>query len=221
MFRQAERLKDDMERLRPLVEQACAALTQHTEIEEQYFYPVMQETGTETDMIAEAYVEHASAKELIAQLQQGRAEDEQYAAMFTVLGEYVNHHIKEEEGDIFPKAKRARADFQPLLDALTMREEGATAQASTGGRSSRSSEAQDTERGSARGRQGRGRSSREGAGSEGTASSGRQGSEGDVEQPRRGRRGGSQEESADQETSGRGRGEESQEQEGRSREANR
>ena len=221
MFRQAERLKDDMERLRPLVEQACAALTQHTEIEEQYFYPVMQETGKETDMIAEAYVEHASAKELIAQLQQGRAEDEQYAAMFTVLGEYVNHHIKEEEGDIFPKAKRARADFQPLLDALTMREEGATAQASTGGRSSRSSEAQDTERGSARGRQGRGRSSREGAGSEGTVSSGRPGSEGDVEQPRRGRRGGSQEESADQETSGRGRGEESQEQEGRSREANR
>ena len=128
MFRQGERARNDPERLRALVEAACAALTLHAEIEEQHLYPVMRALGKDTDMIAEAYVEHASAKQLIAELQGGDPGDEEYAAKFKVLGEYVKHHVKEEETQIFPKARRARGDFRPLLEALVARDEAVLAE---------------------------------------------------------------------------------------------
>jgi hemerythrin-like domain-containing protein len=206
LFRQGERAKEDKEKLHAIVEEACEALTMHADIEEQHFYPVMRKAGKETDLIAEAEVEHASARQLIAELESGDPEDEQYAATFKVLGEYVKHHIKEEEREIFPKARRARGDFAPLLAALQARDEAEQAEG-TSGRSSRAAargaaEAEQEsgssrERGS-RGREGRGRrSSRERAGAQ-TETSGAQagaesGSEGDVEQPLRGRRGESEE----------------------------
>jgi hypothetical protein len=213
MFRQAERVKEDMARLRPIVEEACAALTQHAEIEERYFYPVMQQAGKGTDLIAEAYIEHASAKALIAKLQGGRAEDEQYAAMFTVLGEYVKHHVKEEEDEIFPKARRAGADFQALLDALMAREE-AGMRRSPGGRSTRGQDAQDTGERSTRGRQGRSRASREQP--DGGVSQDMEAMTTDVEQARRGRRGGAREDAGETEGMARGREQEALEQEDRS-----
>lgn len=142
MFRQAERAKDDPQQLREIVEACCAALTLHTEIEEQHFYPVMRESGKDTDMIAEAYVEHASAKQLIAELEGGDAEDEEYAARFKVLGEYVKHHIKEEENEIFPQARRTRADFEPLLEALVARDEAVLAEGEQEGDSASMSSAQ-------------------------------------------------------------------------------
>jgi hypothetical protein len=213
MFRQAERVKEDMARLRPIVEEACAAITQHAEIEERHFYPVMQQTGKETDLIAEAYVEHASAKALIAKLQGGRADDEQYAATFTVLGEYVKHHVKEEEDEIFPKARRARADFQPLLDALMAREEGGMRR-STAGRSARRQDAQETGERSTRGRQGRSRTSREPA--DGGVSQDSEALATDVEQARRGRRGAVREDTGETEGTARGREQEAPEQEDRS-----
>jgi len=178
MFRQAERAKENPEQLREIVEAACAALTLHAEIEEQHFYPVMRETGKETDMIAEAYVEHASAKQLIAELESGDPEDEEYAAKFKVLGEYVKHHIKEEENEIFPQARRARADFEPLLEALVARdeavmaegsEEGESAGLNGSGRGSRSTSAsgsQSSRGGSQSGRSGS-QSGRSGSGSSG------------------------------------------------------
>lgn len=222
LFRQAERVKDDAERLRPIVEEACAALKQHTRIEERHFYPVMHDAGKDADVIAEAYVEHGSAKQLIAQLERGDADDEQYAATFTVLGEYVKHHIKEEEGEIFPKARRARADFKPLLDALMARERGGT-EPSTGARGARPEEAEAPGRRTARGRQARGRATRENAAAEADAGAGAANEPvgSDVEQPRRGRRGATAEETGETETAGRGRERESVEQEDRSREGNR
>jgi hemerythrin superfamily protein len=178
MFRQAERAKEKPDQLREIVEAACAALTLHAEIEEQHFYPAMRETGKDTDMIAEAYVEHASAKQLIAELEGGDPEDEEYAAKFKVLGEYVKHHIKEEENEIFPKARRARADFGPLLEALVARdeavmaeggEEGETAGLNGSGRASRSA-------GASGSRSGRGGSQSGRSGSQGASQSGRSGS---------------------------------------------
>ena len=80
MFRQAERAKNDPEQLREIVEAACAALTLHAEIEEQHFYPMLREALKEGDLIAEALVEHASAKQLIAELESGDPEEEEYAA---------------------------------------------------------------------------------------------------------------------------------------------
>lgn len=191
LFRQAERAKGKPQQLRAIVEEACAALTQHAAIEERYLYPVLHDTIKERDLVAEAEVEHASAKQLIAQLESGDPEDEQYAATFTVLGEYVNHHIGEEEKQIFPKARRAGGgDYQPLLDALTSRGEP---RPKRGARDALdASEEAPTERGSARGRQGRGRSvAREGAGPEasGVTRSAAETIAGDVEQPRRSRRG--------------------------------
>lgn len=160
MFRQAERAKNDPEQLREIVEAACAALTLHAEIEEQHFYPVMREQGKDTDMIAEAYVEHASAKQLIAELEGGDPQDEEYAAKFKVLGEYVKHHIKEEENEIFPKARRARGDFEPLLEALVARDEAVMAEGS-----------EEEQAGQARGGRGASQSGRRGASQSGTSQS--------------------------------------------------
>lgn len=62
----------------------------------------------------EAEVEHDSAKILIRQLERMKPGDPKYAATFTVLGEYVNHHVKEEEAEMFPKARRARVNLKAL-----------------------------------------------------------------------------------------------------------
>lgn len=211
LFRQAERAKEKPEQLRAIVEEACAALTQHAEIEEEYFYPVMQQSIKETDLIAEAEVEHASARQLIAQLESGDPQDEQYAATFTVLGEYTNHHIKEEQDEIFPKAKRARGDFQPLLDALMTRGEPQPA-----GRARSGAQAQDEEASMrrARGRQGRGRASARESQGEAEGGEAQTPEGGDVEQPRRARRGEALD-AGETESTGRGREQESIEQEER------
>jgi len=117
MFKQFEKLKeqDDDQSKRDLVDLTCAELKVHTQIEEEIFYPAAREALEEGDLVAEALVEHNSAKELIAKLQGSDADAEEYDAMFTVLGEYVNHHIAEEQDEMFPKLKKADLDW----DALT------------------------------------------------------------------------------------------------------
>jgi len=120
LFQQGERAEDDAERLQGIVDEACEALTAHAEIEEEFFYPAL--TGTEArELVAEAEVEHNSAKQLIADLQGMDVDDERYRATFKVLGEYVKHHIKEEESEIFPLARASKADFEPLFEALSAR----------------------------------------------------------------------------------------------------
>ena len=117
LFREGEKLADDPSGLQSIVDQACAALTQHAEIEEEFFYPALREK--DAGLIAEAQVEHDSARQLIADLQSMDSDDERYRATFKVLGEYVKHHIKEEEGEIFPIAQKSKADFEPLFEALS------------------------------------------------------------------------------------------------------
>src|SRR5438309_6380706 len=91
-----------------LARQICMELTVHTQIEEEIFYPACREALKDTDILDEATVEHQSAKELIQQLEQAGEADDMYDAKVKVLGEYVNHHIKEEKGELFPKARSAR-----------------------------------------------------------------------------------------------------------------
>jgi hypothetical protein len=125
MFKQFEKLKqqEDEEAKRDLVEQACAELKVHTELEEELFYPAAREALDEGDLIAEAQVEHASAKELIAKLDRQNG-GEEYDATFTVLGEYVNHHIAEEQDEMFPKLKKADIDWDSLAEQMrTMKQE--------------------------------------------------------------------------------------------------
>jgi hemerythrin-like domain-containing protein len=97
-----------------LVKQVCEALRVHTRIEEEIFYPAVRKAIGDEDLMNEAEVEHDSAKALIRQLERIKPSDPMYAATFTVLGEYVNHHVKEEESEMFPKARRARLDIEAL-----------------------------------------------------------------------------------------------------------
>lgn len=89
-----------------LVQRICAELTVHATIEEEIFYPAVREALDDDDLMDEADVEHASAKDLIAQLESAAPGDDHYDAKVTVLGEMIDHHVKEEEGQMFPKARK-------------------------------------------------------------------------------------------------------------------
>jgi len=96
----------------------CQKLTAHARIEEEIFYPALRAVLKDTDMLAEAEVEHQGAKDLIAQIEGMDAPDEMYDAKVKVLGEYIDHHVKEERNEIFPKARASRK-----LDLIAMRDE--------------------------------------------------------------------------------------------------
>ncbi len=122
-FRDFEKLDpdEDPERCQELVEQTCAELELHATLEEELFYPAAREALDEADLIDEAEVEHMTVKRLIADLKAMTPEDEKYSATFKVLGEYVNHHVGEEEGEIFPKIAKAEIDWEDLQQQLTQR----------------------------------------------------------------------------------------------------
>jgi hemerythrin-like domain-containing protein len=102
----------------------CQMLKVHTQIEEEIFYPACQEEidGAE-DLVAEARVEHQSAKELIAKIEGGRPGGEEYDAQVTVLGEYIKHHVKEEHTELFPKARKSDMDLKAIGQQLAERKE--------------------------------------------------------------------------------------------------
>ena len=109
-----------------LVEQTCGELQVHTTLEEEIFYPAVRQALKEQDLLDEAEVEHGSAKQLIEQLQtmqQAGQMDGKFAATFTVLGEYVKHHIKEEEGELFEQCEKAgnKVDWAALGEQMTAR----------------------------------------------------------------------------------------------------
>lgn len=107
-----------------LAHQICNELTVHAQIEEEIFYPALRAALKDTDMLAEAEVEHASAKDLIAQIEGAGTVDEMFDAKVTVLGEYIDHHVKEERNEMFPKARSARKlDLIALRDQLQARKE--------------------------------------------------------------------------------------------------
>jgi hemerythrin superfamily protein len=98
-----------------IVQEICNELTVHAAIEERDFYPAAQEVlKDEKDLVDEARVEHASLKWLIAQLEQETPDTELYEAKVMVLKEYVQHHVKEEEKEMFPKVKKTELDLKAL-----------------------------------------------------------------------------------------------------------
>ena len=119
MFDQYEKSKDDMsaEEKSELVETICGELVVHAQIEEEIFYPALRAAGDKKlqELLDEAEVEHSGAKDLIAQLEDATPEEPLYDAKVTVLGEQIKHHVKEEEGEMFPMAKKSK-DLD--LDAL-------------------------------------------------------------------------------------------------------
>lgn len=122
MFKDFEQLEaDETEEKAQLVKQACAELKVHTQIENEIVYPAIREAIEDDDLMDEALVEHQAAEELISQLEQMQPGDEMYDAKFTVLGEYVNHHIAEEQKEMFPKAKKAKIDLAALGEQIVAR----------------------------------------------------------------------------------------------------
>jgi hemerythrin-like domain-containing protein len=105
-----------------LASEICRMLTVHAQIEEEIFYPACQsELEGAEDLLAEAKVEHQSAKELIAKIEAGRAGSKEYDAQVIVLGEYIKHHVKEEQSELFPKARKSSLDLKALGKELMER----------------------------------------------------------------------------------------------------
>ena len=106
-----------------LARQICLMLTVHATTEEEIFYPAARNAIEDEDLLDEAEVEHGSAKELIAQIEAGSSDDPLYDAKVKVLGEYVDHHVKEEENELFPKVKKAKMDLARLGEQISARKE--------------------------------------------------------------------------------------------------
>jgi hypothetical protein len=122
-FDEYEQLEDDAEKLE-LFNKIALALKVHTAIEEEIFYA--EERGeVEDDMLDEAQVEHDGAKHLIAEIEGMQPGDDLYDAKVKVLGEYIKHHVKEEEqpGGIFAQAKKGDEDLEEMGERLKARKE--------------------------------------------------------------------------------------------------
>jgi hemerythrin superfamily protein len=115
--------RQDSESCRQVIKTVCDELKVHTTLEEEVFYPAVREAIEDEDLMNEAAVEHETAKMLIDQLENMGPDDPNYFATFTVLGEYVRHHIKEEQGEMFPAAKRAKVDLAALAERIRARKE--------------------------------------------------------------------------------------------------
>ena len=97
-----------------IVQRICQELTVHTQLEEELFYPAVRDATGDKDQVDEAVVEHAGAKQLIAQLQGASPDEDLYDARVTVLNEQIDHHVDEEEGSMFPKARYSGLDTLAL-----------------------------------------------------------------------------------------------------------
>jgi hemerythrin superfamily protein len=125
MFKQFEEMSDRAKTSKKRVtDQICTALTLHSAIEEEIFYPAMRASAKDAEEIVdEAVVEHAAAKDLIAQLQEMDPGDDLYDAKVKVLSEQILHHVEEEEKQMFPKAGKGRLDLAALGQQMAMRKE--------------------------------------------------------------------------------------------------
>jgi hemerythrin superfamily protein len=112
-----------------LVAEICTALSVHAQIEEEIFYPAVKAALKDKLLVPEATVEHASVKDLIAQLEGVEPDGEMYDAKVKVLSEYVKHHVKEEQTEMFPKAKASSLDMIDLGARMAARKDELLAQA--------------------------------------------------------------------------------------------
>jgi hemerythrin-like domain-containing protein len=123
LFKEVEGLSDRAHaQLQKLGDEICQGLKVHAEIEEKVFYPAIQERTRrghkeEKDLVLESYEEHAAAKKVIADIEAVDSTDESYKPKIKALSELIEHHVKEEESELFPGA-------QQLFDEAEMLELG-------------------------------------------------------------------------------------------------
>ena len=120
-YEKAKQADDDSRR--DIAEDICMEITVHAAIEEEIFYPWLRETldDDDMDMVEEAQVEHDGAKNLIAQIQEAGAVDDVYDAKVKVLSEYIKHHVKEEEEEIFPSVSSEKEALDELGEEMAAR----------------------------------------------------------------------------------------------------
>ena len=106
-----------------LVSNICLELSVHAKVEEEIFYPAVKAALKDKELVPEAQVEHASLKDLIAQVQDKEPDGEMFDAKIKVMSEYVKHHVKEEQNEMFPKAKATRLDMKDLGARIAARKE--------------------------------------------------------------------------------------------------
>jgi hemerythrin superfamily protein len=128
LFAEYEDVKDgaDDSEKENLVGQICDALTVHAQIEEAIFYPAARRALQEEeskDLLDEAAVEHQTLKDIIGRLEAAPAGDPLYDAGVKVLSEYVKHHVREEENELFPKVRSSDMDLQAIGQQLAQRKE--------------------------------------------------------------------------------------------------
>jgi hemerythrin-like domain-containing protein len=123
-FREFEKMDhQDTATLRELVTMVCNELKVHTAIEEEIFYPAVRAEIDDEDLMNEAQVEHDAAKALIEQLEALKPDDPLFVANFAVLAEQIEHHVKEEEDEMFPQAKKHKLDLDALGEKMMARKE--------------------------------------------------------------------------------------------------
>jgi hemerythrin superfamily protein len=126
LFKDFEKVKDgdgSSKEKSAIVQEICFELAVHTTVEEEIFYPAVRESIDDDDLMDEADVEHAGAKSLITELEAMKPSDDHYDAKVTVLGEYIDHHVKEEHEEMFPKAKKSKVDMAQLGERIMRRKE--------------------------------------------------------------------------------------------------
>lgn len=117
LFKQFEKLHEAEKDTDKVIDSVRTALLVHDALEMEIFYPAVRERAgeEEEEILDEAEVEHATVQQLLAKLRPGKLEEKKREAHFTVLMEYVKHHVKEEENELFPKLKKLK---RLNLDAL-------------------------------------------------------------------------------------------------------
>ena len=106
-----------------IVATICMELSVHAQVEEEIFYPAVKAALNDKELIPEATVEHATMKDLIAEVEDQEPDGEMFDAKIKVLSEYVKHHVKEEQTEIFPKAKDSKLDMKELGAQIALRKE--------------------------------------------------------------------------------------------------
>lgn len=122
LFADYEKTQSTAKRAR-IVAQICTELSVHAQVEEEIFYPAVKAALKDKILVPEAEVEHATLKALIAEVEGVQPGGEMFDAKIKVLSEYVKHHVKEEQSEMFPKAKATQLDMHELGAAIAARKD--------------------------------------------------------------------------------------------------
>ncbi|VVD31883.1 hemerythrin domain-containing protein [Paraburkholderia dioscoreae] len=123
LFAAFKKADDDLEAKAALAQRACEELTIHTILEEELLYPAAQEALPDSDKVdvEEAYIEHYLVKSLIAKFETLKAGDKGFDATFKVMSEMVDHHVEEEEQELFPELRKSKCDLRTLGEKMAKR----------------------------------------------------------------------------------------------------